>query len=148
MTTPPTTKREIGSKDPGAKNSPNVAESTRARARIPITHRIGKMWGLLGFLASEASLNTRRWWAFTARPLSLRALWRLSAVDPARVPSGSETWTSVWRWSNRTDRWLMFALIFLAPTGLTGPLRWIAARPTRRITFYALSALFISYVLI
>ena len=143
---------EIGNRPRGASGGSNAAASTRAPARacarLTVTERIGKTFGLISFLASSGGLSARRWWAFTARPLSLRALWRVSAVDPRRVPASSGTWTALWRWSNRTDRLSMFALIFLAPTGLTGPLRWITARPTRRIAFYLLTALFVAYVLI
>ena len=38
--------------------------------------------------------------------------------------------------SNHTDRILLFALLMAAPTILTGPLRYFAARPTRRWAFY------------
>jgi len=81
--------------------------------------------------------------------MSLRAAWRLSgAVDARRVPAGSPIATALWWWSNRTDRLLLFALAILAPTVLTGPLLWCAARPTRRCGLYlvlaALTALFLT----
>ena len=73
--------------------------------------------------AGRASRLLARWWVFTARPMSLRAAWRLSgAVDARRVPAGSPIATALWWWSNRTDRLLLFALAILAPTVLTGPL--------------------------
>jgi hypothetical protein len=82
-----------------------------------------------------------RWWVFTSRPVSLRAAWRLSGVvDARRVPGGSPVLAGVWWWSNRTDRLVLFALVVLAPTVLTGPLLWCAARPTRRAGLYLVLA--------
>ncbi|WP_344613385.1 hypothetical protein [Dactylosporangium salmoneum] len=72
--------------------------------------------------------------------MSIRALWRLSAVDNTRIPAQSGTLHTLWQVSNWTDRLLMFALILLLPTALTGPLRWIAVRPTRRVGFYLVAA--------
>ena len=101
----------------------------------------------------EAADRTRtrlaRWWVFTARPMSLRAAWRLSgAVDAKRVPTGSPLVVALWWWSNRTDRLLLFTLAILAPTLLTGPLLWCAARPARRVGLYlvlaGLAALFLT----
>jgi hypothetical protein len=78
-----------------------------------------------------------RWWVFTARPMSLRAAWRLSGVvDTKRIPGGSSVAAALWWWSNRTDRIALFALAILAPTVLTGPLLWCAARPSRRWGLY------------
>jgi hypothetical protein len=77
-----------------------------------------------------------RWWAWTERPLSLRGTWRASAVNTARVPLGDGGLALLWKISNATDRLIMFALVLVAPTVLTGPLRWITARPTRRYGFY------------
>jgi hypothetical protein len=81
-----------------------------------------------------------RWWVWTARPVSLRAMWRLSGLNRARVPLGSGPLTALWRLSNGTDRLIMFVLALAAPTVLTGPLRWLATRPTRRFAFYLLTA--------
>jgi sterol desaturase/sphingolipid hydroxylase (fatty acid hydroxylase superfamily) len=109
--------------------------SARARARIPITLRVRK--GLVFLTASG-----RRWWAWTARPLSLRAAWALSAVDPKRIPGRSKTLHLMWQASNATDRLFMFALILALPTALTGFLRWAAVRPTRRWGLYLVLAVF------
>ena len=37
---------------------------------------------------------------------------------------------------DRLRRLVMFGLVLVAPTFLAGPLRWLAARPTRRIALY------------
>ena len=87
--------------------------------------------------AGRARRTMARWWVFTARPMSLRAAWRLSGVvDTKRIPDGSPLLGAVWWWSNRTDRLLLFALAIAAPTVLTGPLLWCAARPSRRFGLY------------
>lgn len=83
-----------------------------------------------------------RWWAWTARPTSLRAAWHLSAVNRTRIPLGATPLGLLWRLSNLTDRLVMFVLALIAPTVLTGPLRWLAARPTRRWAFYLVVAAF------
>jgi hypothetical protein len=73
--------------------------------------------------------------------MSLRVAWRLSGViDTARVPGGSRFWGAVWWWSNRTDRVVLFVVVVLAPTVLTGPLLWCAARPSRRWGLYVVLA--------
>lgn len=94
----------------------------------------------LGLMARR---GLSRWWAWTGRPLSLRALWRTSAVNRTRIPLGSTPFGLVWKLSNATDRLLFFVLVLLAPTALTGPLRWLAARPTRRWAFYLLAAVMV-----
>ena len=82
-----------------------------------------------------------RWWVYTARPMSLRVAWRLSgAVDTTRVPGCSPAAAAVWWWANRTERLLLFAVVILAPTVLTGPLLWCAARPSRRLGLYVVLA--------
>jgi hypothetical protein len=67
-------------------------------------------------------------------------MWTQSRVDAARVPLRSRPLRLLWWLSNATDRMVMFAVVLAAPTALTGPLRWIAARPTRRYGFYLLLA--------
>lgn len=115
-----------------------------ARARVPVTKSDRKIPAVGGSITVAA----RRWWAFTARPVSLRALWRLSAVDPKRIPGKHGGLHAAWFVSNWTDRLLMFALITLAPTALTGPLRWAATRPTRRWGLYLVTvALTVTYAL-
>ncbi len=124
------TEREIRSPQNGAVpavDSPAV--SARARARITTTERVGKV-------RAKVRSGAAGWWAWTARPLSLKATWEASRIDPARIPNKSKPLTVLWRVSNATDRFLMFAVIFLAPTAATGGLRWIACRPTRRWGFY------------
>jgi len=83
-----------------------------------------------------ARVGLSRWWAYTSRPSSWRAAWRLSAVTKRRIPLASAPLSALWHLSNYTDRLIMFGLVMVAPTFLTGPLRWIAARPTRRWAFY------------
>ncbi|MGI5236470.1 hypothetical protein [Dactylosporangium sp. CA-139066] len=78
----------------------------------------------------------RGWWAWTARPASLASMWRLSGVDADRAPERFPWLITAWRWSNRTDRLIMFMLVLVAPTGAQGPLRWMLQRPTRRWGFY------------
>ena len=136
------TEREIRSPQNGRVprlDSPAARAGTRAR--VPVTARVGQ-------IRASLVLAGRRWWAFTARPSSLRAAWALSAVDPKRIPGNAGPLRILWQVSNWTDRLVVFSLIMLAPTGVTGPLRWIAARPTRRFGFYiVLTALAVTYAL-
>lgn len=114
----------------------------RAGARVPVTASARKIPGLVAAVTAAVRLGCHRWWAWTARPLSLRALWASSAVDVKRVPGNAGVLRVAWRVSNWTDRLLMFAAVAVAPTFLTGPLRWLAARPTRRWAFYLILAAF------
>lgn len=91
-------------------------------------------------LRVAARLGLNRWWLLTSRPTSLAATWRLSAVNRDRIPLGSGLLALVWRLANWTERLIFFGLVALAPTVLTGPLRWLAARPTRRWAFYLVTA--------
>lgn len=109
------------------------AVSARARAMVTVTDRIGKV-------LADVRVGCCRWWAWTARPLSLRAAWALSAVDAKRIPGKSGGLRLLWKLSNATDRLLMLGLLLAAPTFLTGPLRWLAVRPTRRWGFYLVTA--------
>lgn len=143
------TGREIRSKVNG--NVPKVdspAVSPRARARVPVTQRAGNIVVAATGIWSSAVRAGARWWAWTARPMSLRASWRASAVDPRRVPLRHAWLLRAWRVSNATDRIVMFALVLAAPTVFTGPLRWLAARPTRRFGFYLVVTAFAVYVLV
>ena len=137
-----TTEREIRSPQNGrVPRLDSPAAPVRAGARVPVTHR-GRQIG------AAVRLAGRRWWAWTARPSSLRAAWVLSAIDPKRIPGKSGALRLLWQVSNWTDRLALFGLIMLAPTGVTGPLRWIAARPTRRWGFYlVLTASAVTYAL-
>lgn len=129
-----TTEREIRSPQNGrVPRIDSPAVSARARARIPITERADK-------IRASAGLGLRRWWAWTARPLSLRAAWASSTVAARRLPGDSPPLRVLWVLSNGTDRLVMFALVLIAPTGLQGPLRWLACRPTRRWGFYLVLA--------
>ncbi|MEV0214323.1 hypothetical protein [Micromonospora sp. NPDC050695] len=69
-------------------------------------------------------------------------MWAASAVDSKRIPANVGALRIAWQVSNWTDRLLMFGLIAVAPTFLTGLLRWLAARPTRRWAFYLILAAF------
>lgn len=141
------TEREIRSGVNGHRLSvDSPAVSTPARASVAVTPCDGKIGA--GRVVSRVALarmtvvrGARRWWAWTGRPMSLAALWRTSAVDEQRIPLRSDGLTWFWRISNGTDRLFMFALVLVAPTFLTGPLRWLAARPTRRLGFYVLVAI-------
>jgi hypothetical protein len=99
---------------------------TRARARITLTERSARFRrGVAG------------WWLLTARPLSIQEAWRAScAVEPERIPVRSRPLRLAWRWSNRTDRVVLFMLALLVPSCLMGPLLWVAARPSRRLGFW------------
>lgn len=112
------------------------AVSTRARARIPATESADKISDATGSIKSAAAA----WWGFTAQPSSLTDLWSASAVDTKRIPGKHGGLTVAWQVSNWTDRLIMFAFITVLPTFLTGPLRWLAARPTRRWAFYLVTA--------
>ncbi|MER7331729.1 MULTISPECIES: hypothetical protein [unclassified Micromonospora] len=107
----------------------------RAGARVPVTLSFSKAW-------SAVRAGCCSWWAWTARPASLSGLWAASAVDTKRIPANAGPLRAAWQVSNWTDRLLMFAVIAVAPTFLTGPLRWLAARPTRRWAFYLVLAAF------
>jgi hypothetical protein len=136
------TRSEIRSPHNGrVPNLDSPAVSTRARARIPVTKSDRKLSrvrvsGLLG----SARTGARRWWVWTSRPSSLRAAWRLSQVDEKRIPGKSGALRTLWKISNWSDRLVLFGLVMLAPTWGSGPLRWIAARPTRRWGFYIVLA--------
>lgn len=93
-------------------------------------------------LRIAARLGLTRWWLLTSRPTSLAATWRLSAVNRDRIPLGSSVLALIWRLANWTERLIFFGLVAIAPTVLTGPLRWLAARPTRRWAFYLVTAAF------
>lgn len=137
-----TTEREIllphNGRVPQLDRSPAPA---RAGASIPVTVRVGK---LKAVVAGQA----RRWWVWTSRPASLRAVMRMSAVSTKRIPGNSRLLRILWQISNWTDRILLFGLILIAPTFLQGPLRWIAERPTRRLGLYlSLAVLATTYII-
>lgn len=128
-----TTPRDFRSPTPGAVpgvNSPGA--STGARANIPVTDGDGN--------SKTTRLSFGSWlgrqWAWTARPDSYAGTWAASRVDPRRIPGNARPLRLAWLLSNLADRPLMFALILISPTGLTGPLRWIAQRPARRWGLY------------
>jgi hypothetical protein len=125
-----TTQREIRSPQNGrVPKLDSPAVPARARARIAITNSEVKK-------RSRISSAVVSWWGWTARPLSLRATWALSAVDRKRIPHDSGILRVLWQISNWTDRLIMFVLIVVCPTVCSGPLRWIAQRPTRRAGLY------------
>lgn len=107
----------------------------RAGARVPVTLSFSKAW-------TAARSTCASWWVWTARPAPLTDLWAASAVDTKRIPANVGVLRIAWQVSNWTDRLVMFAVIAAAPTFLTGPLRWLAARPTRRWAFYLILAAF------
>jgi hypothetical protein len=136
--TPAVTHRVFRSSGGVEKVDPPIADNayesarppTRARARLTVTHRIDRWVDITRSAAGS-------WWLLTTRPLSMRAAWKASRlVDPHRVPLRSRPLQLAWRWSNRTDRILLFALALLAPSCLMGPLLWVAARPSRRLGFW------------
>lgn len=131
------TEREIPARTNGSAprlDSPAVRAS--ARASVSITERVGKISGMGRSITAAA----RTWWGFTARPATIAELWQASAVDRKRIPGKADTLHALWQVSNWTDRLIMFAAIAAAPTSVTGPLRWLAARPTRRWAFYLVTA--------
>jgi hypothetical protein len=122
-------------------DSPAVRQ--RARANVPVADSNRNKSARV---VSAGLL--RRWWGWTARPLSLRATWAQSAVDSTRIPLNNTALRLLWQASNFTDRLVMFALILIVPTALTGPLRWCAVRPTRRWALYlTLTALAGAYLI-
>jgi hypothetical protein len=89
-----------------------------------------------------------RWWVWTARPDSFAGTWASSRVDERRIPHKAGLLRVLWKVSNGTDRLIMFALILALPTACTGPLRWLAQRPTRRYGLYlTLLALATAYLI-
>jgi hypothetical protein len=116
--------------EPGA-DSPYERRATRilTRARPRLAERSAR------FRRAAAG-----WWLLTARPMSIQDAWRASgAVEPERIPLRSRPLRLAWRWSNRTDRVLLFALGLLVPSCLVGALLWVAARPSRRLGFWAVA---------
>jgi hypothetical protein len=69
--------------------------------------------------------------------MSIQDAWRAScSVQLERIPLRSRPLRLAWRWSNRTDRVVLFALALLVPSCLMGPLLWVAVRPSRRLGFW------------
>lgn len=137
-----TTQREIRSPHNG--RVPEVdspAVRARARASIEVTDSEINGRGRISAIASS-------WWVWTAQPLSLQEMWRLSAVDPKRIPNDAGLLRLAWKASNGTDRLLMFLLVLLVPTALTGPVRWLTCRPTRRYGLYLVTVLLVVALLI
>ncbi len=132
-----TTTRDVRSPQNGRVPNPDSpAVRARARASIPTSKPITKS----DRQRADVAAALRSWWAWTARPATLADVWQASAVDPKRIPASSTVLRLLWQVSNWTDRLLMFALIALAPTCLTGLLRWCATRPTRRYGLYLTAA--------
>lgn len=128
--TAPTTQRDLRSPVNG--RVPEVdspAVRAQARASIPVTKSDAKRKRLRFSFQPKMP-------AWTARPDSLAGTWAASAVDGRRIPNTSRAFRALWTISNFTDRLIMFALILIAPTLLTGPLRHLAQRPTRRYGLY------------
>jgi hypothetical protein len=134
-----------GVEDPGPGSAnPRVsgAYAREASSKNPVTegdHGGGRRRVATAAAAARSALAG--WWVWTARPLSLRAAWRLSGADPRRLPPHAPWWlVELWRLSNLLDRRAWFVLMMLAPSGLQGPLRWLAVRPTRRLGTYIVVA--------
>jgi len=143
------TEREIRSPHNGRVPSvDSPAAPARTGARVTVTKRGGKSIRVrVAETLTVVRVGVRRWWVWTSRPSSLRAAWALSAVDEKRIPGKARPLRLLWKVSNGTDRLIMFVLVLAAPTFATGPLRWIAARPTRRWGFYLVStALAVTYL--
>ncbi|WP_213004715.1 hypothetical protein [Paractinoplanes toevensis] len=113
----------------GVRNPDSPAVRAPARTRVTVTDGEIK----LGDRVRQAFTS---WWLLTAEPMTLRALWTASGVNRKRIPADNGALHALWHVSNWTDRLAMFALIGITPTFLTGPLRWCAVRPTRRIGLY------------
>ena len=124
-------------------DSPAVPE--RARARIRVTDSDVKVEKVrTGTLRQTLS----GWWVWTSAPASFGGTWAASKVDCSRIPAKNTVLYVLWQVSNWTDRLVMFSLILTLPTGLTGPLRWCAARPARRYSLYLTVAAFVVACLI
>lgn len=129
-----------------------------ARARVSITSEtydgkdMFRVWRKLTApimrLFTTAHVSGHRWWAWTDRPPSLRAIWAMSDLDPARVHKGSPTLTGVWRWMNRTERPVLFLLVVVAPGFVQPLLRWVFVRPTRRAGFWVAVSLIAVFLLV
>lgn len=136
MSRPVTQSEVLGGVLPRTQKAPEAVDSPSERAsarRAPARARIADTDSDRKSQAPEGG-----WWVWNGRPATLKETWRESAINTTRIPLDSKTLARGWRISNWTDRPVMFLLLFLAPAGLAGPLRWIAARPTRRIPFYIL----------
>jgi hypothetical protein len=136
-----TTQRDVRSDRGGGVRDPDSpAVRAGARANIPVTDSEIK-------LGDRVRQGAASWWLLTAEPMTLRALWTASGVDRKRIPRDSTTLRVLWHVSNWTDRLVMFALLAITPTFMTGPLRWSAARPARRVglhlTLAALTGLYL-----
>ena len=88
----------------------------------------------------KAREGLRSWWGWTSRPASLRAMWRQSRLDTGRIPARHRGLRWLWLLSNGTDRLVMAAVVLVVPTFLSGPARWLMARPTRRWALYVCGA--------
>lgn len=118
----------------GGPTRPRAARDARAIVRTAV--RFGKIRRRVTAWLDLAGVNARRWWVWTDRPLSLRAIWRQSDLDPSRVYKDSPALRSAWWWANHTERPMLFVLIVLAPGFLQPLLRWVFVRPTRRAGFW------------
>jgi hypothetical protein len=110
--------------------------------------RFRKIFGRIGRIFADAGVGARRWWAWTDRPPSLRAIWRLSRLSWPRVPRGNEVLGSLWWLANGTERVLMFLAVVAAPGFLQPLLRWVFARPTRRAGCWTVLVLLVGWLLL
>ncbi len=123
-------------------DSPGV--STPARARVAVTDSDGNRKTRRSSPGSRLASG----WVWNTAPASYSETWQASRVDRKRIPNNAGLLLVAWHVSNWTDRLIMFALIQIAPAFLTGPMRWIAQRPSRRIGFYlTLTALTIALLI-
>jgi hypothetical protein len=87
--------------------------------------------------ATEATAAAAATWlGFYRQPPSIADAWHLSSkIDRKRVPDESGILATAWYWANRTERGVLFVLIFIL-LAITASLLWCAARPSRRIGLY------------
>lgn len=99
-------------------------------------------------MAEKTRTAVTNWWGYTAQPMSWHEAWvRSGRIDPRRVPGDSKFAIFLWHWSNRLDRPILFALIYLiAPGWAVGPLLFIACRPTRRWGLYLIAFALLSVI--
>jgi hypothetical protein len=136
--------RRTGGPRPGG----NASVPTRARVIIRTAEYWRKVIERVRTIFRTADAGLRRWWAWTDRPPSLRACWRLSRVDEARVPRGDRGLTAGWTVANGIERLLVFALLLVAPSFAQPLLRWCVMRPTRRAGLWLALILLVAVALI
>lgn len=129
------------------KGSDQTRMSARARARIAVTPRDGKILRVLAAAAGNVRSDTRRWWLYTSRPVSLRAWSRTLKVDASKVPGDSTLLRRAWTVDNHTTG---RAFRYIA-TGLqltAAGVAWLSCSPARRWFALLIVAVFCAPIVI